>query len=152
MNSVKEILDECNQLVSIAENIEDRLDVYNSLCELNKEMRKLSEVYAKEPYDENLVRIQKESLNYAAINLEYILSTVDLSLRKRYINRVTLSKLEAACRKVILTETNVTKVYQVAVEELARVRELTEQSKSISFALQECDVEFLNKLSRKYEL
>lgn len=152
MNSVKEMLEASNELIAIASVIEDRLDVWESVNDFKKEMDKLTEVYTREPYDENLVRVQKEAFNYAAINLEYVLSTVNEKLRCRYLQRITLLNLEEKCRQTVFAEKDVSIIYQKAVEELAKIRELSDRAKSIAFVLEDSELTFFKDMCRKYAL
>lgn len=93
MNSVKEIVTECQRLISICDGIEERTDVFCALTGLGYSLSILNKEFMKEHYDEFKITELKNKCERDAIYLEYILSIFNKDLRKRYIDRLEIATL-----------------------------------------------------------
>lgn len=96
-DSVREIEEECKYLLQLAQNTEERVDIFYNMKKLKESMNDMVAEYDNDSrYNDNKMSLLKQECEEDALALEYCLRLFDSSLNKRFNERIKLNKLKSA--------------------------------------------------------
>lgn len=92
-DSVKDIVDNCDEMLSIVESGSERVDLQYAAKDLASALNRLKDEYASEEYDELKIKHLKEDCEKEAIKMEYCLQRLNRKYQDRYNDRTLVVQI-----------------------------------------------------------
>ena len=93
-DSVKDIVDSCDEMLSIVESGSERVDLQYAAKDLSSVLNRLKDEYAKEEdYNELKIKHLKEDCEQEAIKMEFCLQRINRNYLSRYNDRMLVAKV-----------------------------------------------------------
>lgn len=140
--SVRSISEECNRMLTIANNVDDSFKIYELAKELESEKNKMVSLYESEDYDETLVDGQKKVVCKVALELEELLVPYDKDIEKRFVDR---SRIRSLYEAVVDEASNASKgvidskSLLLVFVALHKMKEIYDKTSEIIYALDDDD-------------
>lgn len=148
-NSVNEILEECDNMISLSKLQVESVTIKQRKDLLEDSMQKLKSAWEAETYNEDDIADKKEACNYEARRFEQCLSVFIPELNKRYRQRYALSRAYNLATEVINDNKSAEKSMDWIFHR-GKLTQLLEDSKCIRFKLQRDDIESLNDMKEDF--
>ncbi len=153
LTAVSQIKEECMRILEFADNLPERIDIFYGSKSLKESLERLLSEFNKENYDETNIAELKKVCEADAIKLEYCIMRFNEQYKKRYTDRVQITRLNESVRARVaeaFSNKETVKMGQLLAV-YAKLDELLEESKHICFSLTQEQYKLLDILKEEIE-